>query len=243
MKTRTVVLGGAFLTAAAIVSWHVKPSHRPETSALPSSSLIPAGPAELVARGSEVPEAALRGSTKTENPKRAGDIGAAKTAPAVRPPVVAGAIRARTAKDSVTPTRETVLPEAAPLPRRRVIIEPLSTQQASPGMSPVVVSRGIEIELADGAKEPLALVEEESPLTTAQERAVAGIANDFAAKMEQAAATSEVDDIEPAWRREQEQADAEYYALFGVEAFNRRSAEVGAAAAVPPATVGGQQSR
>ncbi len=118
----------------------------------------------------------------------------------------------------------------AAAPRRRLIIEaiPATPVPGQPLLSGSVPASELQIDLAPGVKEPIALVDFTSDLPPAQARAVAAIADDFVDRIEKAAESLPDEGFAETWDTEQANADAQYYAIFGVEAYNRKLADTAA---------------
>lgn len=117
-------------------------------------------------------------------------------------------------------------------PHRQLVIQtfPTALVPGQPATAGLATPSELHIELSPGVREPLALTADASELPPPQVRAVDGIANDFADRIEQAADALSEDEFAATWNAEQANADAQYYALFGVEAFNRKMADVAAEA-------------
>ena len=136
-----------------------------------------------------------------------------------------GAIKAQS-PDRSRPAKSTESENPiAEAPLRRLVIEAASPSPSVAGATPTVE---LQIDLAPGVKEPIALVDSAADLAPAQAHVLAAIANEFVDRIEQAAGTLTDEDFTATWGAEQANADAQYLAIFGAEAYNEKLAETAA---------------
>jgi hypothetical protein len=121
------------------------------------------------------------------------------------------------------PPSAEVPPAFAPVPNRRLEIEPrqrsifpvwsnFPAQQKPPTVA---------LDLAPGVREPIALLDAGAELPPPQAAALAGISNEFIDRIEEAADTLPDDALAETWDTQQAQADSEYRNLFGAAAYNQ----------------------
>ncbi len=165
-------------------------------------------------------------------PRTSGESGRPPTATIPRETISTsvGAIKAQILNRSRSATAlesENPIVEA---PLRRLIIEtaPPSALAGHAAVAGATPTFELQIDLAPGVKEPIALVGSSADLAPAQARALAAIANEFVDRIEQAAGTLSDEDFTATWAEEQANADAQYLAIFGAEAYNQKLAETAA---------------